>query len=125
MPTATELTPISELIEIPDWIDSDYFDLDDTDRTLRTLTAIAQKGCDTGAYLPACTYHEVLATMAEHGNDVLETLETWGELPEIPTGESWAGIACLFLSQAVESWAASALCDLDNEGYDVDSYRLL
>jgi hypothetical protein len=39
-----------------------------------------------------------------------------GELPEIPADTSWSGIACLYLSCAVELWAngvQDALYDLE------------
>ena len=78
----------------PDWIDplSPY-----------DIAAINQGGCASGAYMPAVTYHQALATMHEHGDDVLQFIEdSYGDLPEIPNGTPWAGIACFYLSIAVE-----------------------
>lgn len=82
----------------PAWIEGDleYYDVD----------SIQRGGCASGAYMPAVTYHTATQTMAEHGNDVLQYIEdNLGELPEIPKGESWGGIAVFFLSYAVELWA--------------------
>jgi len=82
----------------PSWIDEglEFYDIE----------SIQQGGCASGAYMPAVTYHTATQTMGEHGNDVLQYIEdTYGELPEIPKGESWGGIAVFFLSVAVELWA--------------------
>ena len=70
------------------------------------LAAILQGGCASGAYMPAVTYHDAIATMSEHGDEILEWIEDYGEWPEIPPGCSWAGLACLFLSYAVELFAS-------------------
>lgn len=90
-----------ELDDIPDWIDAEIMDLDSIAEIRRGY------GCDTGTYTPAMEYAEALATMAEHGDDVLGFIEGYSEIPEIPRGESWAGIACMLLSHAVEIWAQS------------------
>ena len=72
------------------------------------IQAIQHGGCASGAYMPAVTYWKASETMHEHGDDVLEYIEAHhGELPVIPAGESWRGIAVLFLSCAVEIWANS------------------
>jgi len=89
----------------PAWIDDglEYYDID----------SIQRGGCASGAYMPAVTYHTAIETMGEHGNDVLQYIEdNYGELPEIPKGESWGGIAVFFLSAAVEIWAGQF--DVDN-----------
>jgi hypothetical protein len=94
--------PIHELdIDVPRWIDSDITPAD--------VAAILQGGCASGAYMPAVTYHQALATMSEHGDDVLQWLEDY-RVAEVLDAEkllsySWAGMACYLLSAAVEDWA--------------------
>jgi hypothetical protein len=102
-------TQISELLdcEIPRWIDQDI--------TGNTVISICQGGCASGAYMPAVTYYQARETMGEHGDDVLQYIEdSMGELPAVPSGESWSGIAVFYLSVAVELWAASILSDLES-----------
>lgn len=85
--------------DIPAWIDQDITPAD--------VAAIMQGGCASGAYMPAVTYYTAKQVMAEHGDDVLQYIEDClGELPAVD-GESWSGIAVLFLSTAVELWAGN------------------
>jgi hypothetical protein len=101
--------PVSTLmadIWIPKWIDPEI--------SPSTIAAICQGGCESGAYMPAVTYHEALETMRLHGDDVLQFLEdALGELPRnTPNGlhlkaVSWSGLACFYLSCAVECWASA------------------
>ena len=94
----------SDYITVPRWIDQNI--------TLADIDAIVQGGCDSGAYIPAVTYHLARDTMGEHGDDVLEYIESaLGELPDMK-GESWSGIACKYLSTAVELWASSVQDEL-------------
>lgn len=104
-------------IDVPDWIESDI--------TCSDIAAIVQGGCASGAYMPAVTYYRAVQTMAEHGDEVLEFIESnLCELPTIPAGESWSGIAVFFLSYAVELWASgiedelSAAIDAADEDED-------
>lgn len=91
---------VTELTEVPRWIDQNI--------TLYEVQAIQHGGCASGAYMPAVTYHEAAATMAEHGDDVLQFIDDeLGELPTVPTDTSWSGIAVFYLSYAVELWASS------------------
>ena len=84
--------------EVPAWVDEDISSAD--------VAAIAQGGCMSGAYMPAVTYHMANQIMAEHGDDVLDFLVTsMGELPKPDNTESWSGMACFYLSYAVELWA--------------------
>ena len=93
--------PVSEFTDVPAWVDSDI--------AASTLAAICQGGCDSGAYMPAVTYHDALATMSEHGDDVFGFIEErLGELPMVRVGDSWSGLACRYLSLAVELWASEA-----------------
>lgn len=95
-------TPISECapgVVVPDWIDSDISPND--------IAAILQGGCASGAYMPAVTHHKALATMTEHGDDVLRYIEdALGKLPEPPDTSMFGRMACYYLSLAVELWAS-------------------
>lgn len=92
--------PVTDFdIDVPAWVSHDI--------TACDIAAIVQGGCASGAYMPAVTYSIASDTMAKHGDDVLQYIEDHiGELPEC-TGESWQGMAVLFLSCAVELWASS------------------
>jgi len=86
-------------IDVPAWIEQDISAYD--------VAAIVQGGCSSGAYMPAVTYYTAGQTMATHGDDVLDYIQdATGELPPADC-ESWTGMACLFLSAAVEIWANS------------------
>lgn len=103
--------PVSALdIDVPAWIEQDITPAD--------IAAICQGGCDSGAYMPAVTYHTATETMAKHGDDVLQYIQdAIGGLPIVPPDSSWSGIAVFYLSYAVDLWAASvedevgALCE--------------
>jgi 2'-5' RNA ligase len=104
-------TPISEIpgleIDIPDWIEGDISPSD--------VASIAQGGCASGAYMPAVTYHQALKTMGEHGDDVLQYIEDrMGELPQPPSDVSWSGLACFYLSRAVELWTSGVADTLES-----------
>ncbi len=82
------------------------------------IAAINQGGCASGAYMPAVTYHQAVETMSEHGDDVLQFIEdNHGELPTVPKGESWSGIAVFYLSFAVEMFCFQHedLADWEND----------
>jgi hypothetical protein len=88
-------------LDVPAWISDDISPYD--------VAAICQGGCASGAYMPAVTYSKALATMAEHGDDVLQYIDdALGELPAPPSDASWSGLAVFYLSTAVELWASSA-----------------
>lgn len=94
-------------ITIPDWIDSDI--------SPSQVASIYQGGCASGAYMPAVTYHQALKTMAEEGDDVLQYIQDQtGELPKPRDDESWSGMACFYLSHAVDLWAGNAYATLEN-----------
>ena len=64
--------------------------------------------------MPAVTYHKALATMAAHGDDVLDYIENaLGELPKPPDSASWSGMACHYLSCAVELWASGVESEVE------------
>ena len=93
-------------ITIPPWIDQTI--------TSAEVDSIVQGGCDSGAYMPAVTYHEAAATMSDHGDAVLEYLEDAGMVPAIKPGESWSQYACTVLSAAVALWAAGVQDELES-----------
>jgi len=94
------ITEFNEMVAeaTPAWIEDglEFYDIE----------SIQQGGCASGAYMPAVTYFTAKVTMNDHGDDVLQYIaDNLGELPSVPEGESWAGIAVFFLSYAVELWA--------------------
>ena len=101
-------TPVSELlnVNIPAWIEQDICAM--------TVASICNGGCASGSYMPAVTYWQANDTMANHGDDVLDYIhETLGELPQPPKFESWRGMACFYLSYAVELWAGDIMAQLE------------
>ena len=90
--------PVADSMQVPVWIESDI--------SWQQVCAIAHSGCASGAYMPAVTYHKARATMAEHGDDVLEFIEhCYGNLPKPAAGDSYS--VC-YLSCAVDAWATGA-----------------
>jgi hypothetical protein len=92
-------------IDVPSWIESDI--------TAADVAAVIQGGCESGAYMPAVTYHEASCTMDVFGDAVLDFIEeATGEIcyPESPT--SWSGLAVHFLSLAVELWCYGIVDEL-------------
>ena len=71
------------------------------------IAAINQGGCASGAYMPAVTYHQAREIMNEHGDDVLDYIQTrWDDdLPSPPHDVSWSQIATFYLSFAIELFA--------------------
>lgn len=103
-------TPVSELlgVTVPSWIDSDICAM--------TIASICQGGCASGSYMPAVTYYQALRTMSDYGDEVLQYIEDIiGELPdwrETYEEISWRGMACFYLSYAVELWAGDIMGQL-------------
>ena len=100
--------PVTSLdIDVPAWIDQDISPCD--------VAAIIQGGCASGAYMPAVTSYKANQTMTDHGDDVLQYIEN--QLGEIDNPNmnnmSWSGLACYFLSMAVELWAQSIESELE------------
>lgn len=96
--------PVRELdadLVVPDWINQDI--------SPSTVAAIVQGGCASGAYMPAVTYYDAKNTMGEHGDEIFDYFdEHMGERPRPKEEESWDGLACFYVSCAVEIWAAYA-----------------
>jgi hypothetical protein len=101
MPRWTEDSPAKDAgIEVPEWIDQDIL--------LGQIEDIFLGGCDSGAYMPAVTYHEALKTMHEHGSKVFDFLEEhdFNTTALIYSATaSWPAWACKLVSAAVEHWA--------------------
>ncbi len=100
--------PVAELlgVKVPRWIEQDI--------CVMTVASICNGGCASGSYMPAVIYYRAIDTMSEYGDDVLQYIDdALGELPRIPNGESWGGMACLFLSCAVELWASDIMAQLE------------
>lgn len=95
----------SDHLTVPRWIDQDI--------TLQEIKDIVRGGCASGAYMPAVTYRKATATMGEYGDEVLDYIESaLDELPRVK-GQSWSGMACKYLSTAVELWARSVVDELE------------
>jgi hypothetical protein len=83
---------------ITTWIDQNITPYD--------IAAICQGGCASGAYMPAVTCWQALETMDSHGDEILDYIENaLGEIPTPSPIQSWSGMACYYLSWAVELWA--------------------
>lgn len=101
-------TPVTDLgIDVPAWIEQDI--------TCADVAALLQGGCASGSYMPAVTYHQALATMSDHGDDVLAYIDATLGLSEFRSDEqSWSGLACDYLSTAVELWASSVENEIED-----------
>ena len=99
--------PLKSLdLGVPAWIDQDL--------TTADVAAIVEGGCASGAYMPAVTYATARATMAEHGDEVIQFIDDHiGELPAPPIGSSWSGISVHYLSLAVELWVSGAAAEIE------------
>lgn len=87
-------------VDVPEWIESDI--------TLSDVANIQYGGCVSGAYMPAVTYHLANEMMSKYGDDVLQYIQdNLGEIPAPNENESWSGLACYYLSMAVELWVSS------------------
>ena len=92
-------------IEVPEWIDQDII--------CSQVTGVNHGGCESGAYMPAVTYHKALETMNRYGNAVLDYLDDISPGFEIDIeGKSWGGIAVSILSSAVSFSCYVALFSL-------------
>ena len=104
------------IIEVPDWIEKDISPND--------IAAINQGGCASGAYMPAVTYYQAKETMDTHGDEIMQYIEdSYGESLSPPADSSWGGIACFYVSVAVELWA-SGLEDVANDWDDYEPVHL-
>jgi len=93
---------------IPVWIDKEQ--LGDT----YNIADIAEHGCVSGLYMPAVEYATARATMGEHGDAVIEYIESIVGDVELGKHDSWSALCVKCLSMAVELWCQSQLVELDN-----------
>ena len=105
----TQLMDLTDCIpDLPDWIEEDI--------TIFDIENIIQGGCASGAYMPAVTYSTALDTMQEYGDDILDYIQNcYDPFAADLRSQSWAGLACHFLSAAVEMWAGEAHSSLEEE----------
>lgn len=100
-------------VQVPKWIEQDFSQSD--------AAAILQGGAESGAYMPAVTYHLALKTMSDYGDEVFEYIDNaLGEIPEFDTRRmsiSWSGLATHYLSTAVELFASEVEAQLGNGRY--------
>lgn len=93
--------------KIPAWIEQDI--------DAMTIASICTGGCASGSYMPAVWYDDALRTMSQHGDDVLDyIMDYYGEIPPADKNESWSGMACFYLSTAVELWAGDIMGQLES-----------
>lgn len=85
------------------------------------VKAVAEHGCGGGTYMPAVTYHEALETMAEHGDDIFDYIDVDGDPSELPLRVSWSGMACYFVSRAVELWAGNTMHRIESGDFDPEA----
>ena len=84
-------------LELPDWLDPTI--------TCGQVGGILQGGCESGSYMPAVEYHMAMNTMQSHGEAVLDYLTHYCRIHDVSIRErSWPGLACFFVSKAVEHW---------------------
>lgn len=100
---------LERLRDQPEWLEYEL--------SIADIQAIQQGGCASGAYMPAVTYHKAVDTMSEHGDDVLDHIESvYGEIPQPNKGESWGGIAVFYLALSIDTWCLGF--DLDGVNWD-------
>jgi hypothetical protein len=87
-------------IDVPRWIEQDI--------TCSDVAAILQGGCESGAYMPAVTYHQAIKTMEEYDKEILDMCLMY-TIPVLPSviEIGWYSLACWLVSYAVETWCAS------------------
>lgn len=89
---------VEAMSDQPEWI-VDKLDIADIHTIQRGGTAAG------GAGMQAEECYRANATMAEHGDDVLDYIQdVEGELPKPADDISWSGLAVFYLSYAVELW---------------------
>jgi hypothetical protein len=111
-----EATVASMGVEVPQWIEQDI--------SVCTVAAIVQGCCESGAYMPAVTYHTAVETMGKHGDYVLDFIsDNYGSLVDLPPDTSWSGIAVHYLSSAVDLWAILVEGDLEEKVEEIEDAR--
>ena len=83
--------------------------------SLDEIFSISQGGCNSGAYMPATTYHTALDCMTEHGDEVADIISEHcvGVSPFDLEEETFAGYCSRLCCTAVELWVSSVYSDLE------------
>ncbi len=118
-------------IEWPDWLEADQFThrdslLDDKSQPWDrrefvyccSIKDLSNGGVAAGCYMPAVTYTTAMETMSQHGDEVFDYIEqNLGEIPMPPEEDfrrgQWSGLACWYMSFAVELWASYVLSEIE------------
>ena len=93
-------------IEVPGFIEQDI--------TAQDIVTIVQRGCISGAYMPAVTYHVAVDLMTDYSDEIFDTIENAMGCPPADClsrteDNSWAAMATRFVSLAVEIWASEKM----------------
>lgn len=98
-------SPAADWVTVPAWIDQGI--------TVSDAIAIVEGGCESGAYMPAVTYHKALATLLAHEGEILDSIEDMSDAPPVEAAaegcESIQTLAVRLVSAAVERWAVDAV----------------
>ncbi len=85
--------------------------------SIAEMHAINQGGCESGAYMPAVTYHTALECMANYPQEVQEGVEFRYETIEFDLSrDSISTFASKLVAAAVESWVSGF--NLDGVNWD-------
>ena len=97
--------------------------------TVYDLQAIAQGGCESGAYMPAVTYHTAKEVMHKHGDDITDSITDIFEdgIKYDIANDTWFGFCSKVYSMAVENWVNEQMRmieDLNLDGIEYGEYFL-
>ena len=111
---------IDEILEdnAPKWIN------EESEITVYDLQSIAQGGCESGAYMPAVTYHTALEVMNRHGDDITDSITDLFEdgIKYDIANETWAGFCSKVYSIAVENWVNEQMAIIEALNLDGIEY---
>lgn len=108
----TEGIPLSEWLDLPNFIDPLRSDFDDP----TWIDDLVYGGCAAGTYMPAVEYATAEATMSEHGDEILNRVHSLDHMHRLDR-RGWGGLAAFLVSSAVEQYAHDCLrriSELDN-----------
>lgn len=91
-------------ISIPKWIDEDI--------DMVTLSRLMESGCAANAYI---NFADAKKIMDEHGEDVMSYLQLHCLVPRIDNA-AWCDLPLVFLSAAIEAWAAEFGSMIESDG---------
>ena len=126
---------------IPDWLDGDRWEnkskefkhggatecgwlMDWGQWSPADIASIDEHGAGSN-FMPAQVYWSAKAALQSWEDPIFDLIQdSLGEIPAPPNHNSWRGMACFYVSLAVELWAAQAhaeLLELDIEPDDDDT----